>query len=302
MEGIIFDIQPFALHDGPGIRTTVFLKGCPLRCRWCSNPESFTMQTVLSHKIDRCVNCLQCVQVCEDGSLINKEGKLAVYTDRCTACGRCIEVCPENALKLYGYKESTGNILKRVLKDKAYFDKSGGGITLSGGEPMLQAEFALHLLMESKIAGLHTCIETSGYADQEEIKRILPHVDLFLFDYKATGSDQHLSLTKQGNDQILSNLYYLNNKGAQIVLRCPLIPGLNDTGEHLSAIAQLGEELENVVEVELLPYHNFGEHKYEQLGLKKPETNMHAVSDSLLQSWIGELEVLGCNKVKQINA
>lgn len=268
MEGIIFDIQPFALHDGPGIRTTVFLKGCPLRCLWCSNPESFTLNAVLSHKKDRCIECFQCIQVCEPGALFEKEAKLIVLHKHCTACGKCIEVCPKDALKLVGYRESSANILKRVLKDRAYFDKSGGGITLSGGEPMMQANFATHLLKEAKKAGLHTCLETSGFASQADFERILPHVDLFLFDYKATGSAKHLALTQQKNEQILNNLHFLNDKRAQIVLRCPIIPHINDTSEHFKAIDQLAAELENVIEVEQLPYHHFGAHKYEELGLK----------------------------------
>lgn len=299
MQGSIFDIQTSALHDGPGIRTTVFLKGCPLRCTWCSNPESFSLESTLSWKQESCVDCLSCTKVCESGSLTAPKGKLVVQQKLCTGCGKCLEVCPEDALKLFGYRERADEIIRLVARDKAYFYNSGGGITLSGGEAMMQADFCLDLLKESKKQGLHTCMETSGYARQEEFSRMLPHTDLFLFDYKATGVSKHRDLTGQSNELILENLEYLNRCGAKIILRCPLIPGVNDTQEHLQAITRISAKLEQIIEVELLPYHNYGEHKYEQTGRSAPCKGIAAVKPDKVKQWEKTLDSMGCKKLKK---
>ncbi|MFA9389630.1 MAG: glycyl-radical enzyme activating protein [Prolixibacteraceae bacterium] len=217
MEGNIFDIQPFALHDGPGIRTTVFLKGCPLRCQWCCNPESFTSKPILSYNLEKCIQCHECVPHCKSDALsISENGTLQVKHELCTNCGECIKNCPTGALKIYGYTMSSDDILDRIIKDKVYFDKSGGGITLSGGEVMMQTAFSTDLLKKAKEKGLHTCIETSGFAQQSEYKKIAPYVDLFLFDYKITGKNIHKKYTAQDNNKILSNLDFLNSIGAQI--------------------------------------------------------------------------------------
>ena len=299
MPGTLFDIQAFALHDGPGIRTTLFLKGCPLRCCWCSNPESFGMNPSLSHNRERCVDCLSCTSVCETGALTGREDRLQVEHALCNGCGDCVDVCPEDALKLYGYQEEASVIIKKIARDKPYFERSGGGITLSGGEAMLQSGFARELLMEAKKEGIHTCLETSGFARQEEYTGILPFVDLFLFDYKATGTETHRKLTGQNNDLILDNLAYLNREGARMILRCPLVPGINDTPEHFEAITRISNTMDGIEKVELMPYHNYGEHKYKQLGLKMPCSAEKNISALQLEEWSNTLVKMGCTKLKQ---
>jgi len=299
MEGILFDIEPFALHDGPGIRTTIFLKGCPLSCLWCSNPESFLKRSNLSYNRERCIACFSCVKVCETGSLSTLSSVLEVQHDLCNACGKCIDECPEDALKLYGYRESARNIVKRVIKDKAYFDNSGGGMTLSGGEPLMQPDFTMEILKEAKKAGLHTCIETCGFAAEAEYEKILPLVDIFLFDYKAGGSEKHMLLTKQSNKLILENLKFLNASKATIVLRCPIVPGMNDTTAHFKDITRLSHDLDQIREVELMPYHNYGEHKYEQIGLPEPRLGIPAATEEQEDQWYAVLAKLGCKKLKK---
>lgn len=299
MRGSIFDIQSAALHDGPGIRTTVFLKGCSLRCRWCSNPESFSPEPTLSWKRENCIGCLECTKLCESGALTASGGKLKVQHELCTGCGRCVDACPGEALKLYGYPKQADEIVRLVARDKAYFDRSGGGITLSGGEPMLQADFTLDLLKKSKKQGLHTCLETSGFALQEEFLRVLPHTDLFLFDYKVTGEEMHRKLTGQDPKLILGNLEFLDSNGAKIILRCPLIPGLNDTKKHLKTITRISNKLEGIMEVELLPYHNYGEHKYEEIGRVAPCKGRETVSPEKVEEWVETLLKMGCKKLKR---
>jgi len=298
MEGILFDIEPFALHDGPGIRTTIFLKGCPLRCQWCSNPESFLKRSNLSYNREKCNACFSCVKVCETGALSKLSGVLEVQHDLCNACGKCIDECPEDALKIYGYRESARNIVKEVLKDKAYFDNSGGGMTLSGGEPLMQADFTMEILKEAKKAGLHTCIETCGFAAEKEYEKILPLVDMFLFDYKAGGGENHMLLTKQSNKLILENLKFLNASKATIVLRCPIVPGVNDTTAHFKDIARLSHDLDQIREVELMPYHNYGERKYEQIGLPEPGLGIPAATEEQEDQWYADLAKLNCEKLK----
>jgi pyruvate formate lyase activating enzyme len=299
MEGVVFDIQKFSLHDGPGIRTTVFLKGCPLRCRWCSNPESFRSETSLAYLEDRCISCFSCTEVCESGALQPGETGLEVRHQLCTACGKCIDRCPENALKLYGYRITPGAVLAEVLKDRAYYERSGGGLTLSGGEVLMQTDFALEVLQLAKAEGLHTCLETSGHAREADLESLLPHVDLFLFDYKITGAAAHKEHCGADTRLILSNLEFLDRRLARIHLRCPLIPGVNDSDSHFRAIADLCERLDTIEAVELLPYHNFGEHKYRQLGMNGERTTFHPPSNGEIRKWEDRLLALGCSKIRK---
>ncbi len=296
VQGTIFDIQRFALHDGPGIRTTVFLKGCPLRCLWCHNPESQAFEPQLSFDKTKCANCFRCVAACPAGAHKIVDGKHAVDYGKCCLNAKCIEACPNRALKIIGRKQSVQEVMDVVVRDIAYYNNSGGGMTISGGEPMSQFRFTLELLKAAKDQGIHTCLDTSGYAPRELFEKVVPYTDLFLYDYKATDDNEHLRLTGVSNRLILDNLDFLYEKGARIILRCPLVKGINDTDEHLKGIAEIGRKYPNLAGIELMAYHNMGYDKYERIG-RKPEMEMLPTTDEATKrSWLERLKAFGCDK------
>lgn len=263
--GRIFNIQKFCTGDGPGIRTTVFFKGCPLRCLWCHNPESQCFGSEISYNAERCVSCGRCVVRCSSQChTISGDGHVYDRTS-CKGCADCVHpTCP--AMEVYGYEISAVEIIEDVMKDEAFYKNSGGGLTLSGGEPLAQPEFCLDILMKAKEKGLHVCIETCGHIRREILARSAEYVDVYLFDYKETDPEKHKLYTGVDNSLILDNLRYLDSIGKQIILRCPIIPTLNDTKEHFDGIARIANELDSIIKVELEPYHDFGCGKYERLG------------------------------------
>lgn len=264
--GIIFDIQKFCLHDGPGIRTTVFLKGCNIRCLWCHNPESFQKQPELSYTASNCIGCERCTTVCPVHAHSFDENGHHIDRSLCTACGTCVQECLTNALKIFGMERSVQDILSEVVKDRPYFEQSGGGITISGGEPATQYDFLLELLTEAKKENLHICLETNGIVAPARFRELTRYVDLFLLDYKATGAGLHRRLTGVDNHLMLENLAYMNEIHHPLILRCPIIPGCNDTEEHFSAIRHLQESYSCIQSCEIMPYHSLGSSKWEQLG------------------------------------
>ncbi|MBR5366166.1 MAG: glycyl-radical enzyme activating protein [Clostridia bacterium] len=266
MTGCVFNIQKFSIHDGPGIRTTVFLKGCPLRCLWCHNPEGLERSVEIEFEPTKCIGCGACVPVCPKGcQTLTEEGR-GFDREKCVRCGRCADVCLPGSLKRVGREMTVEEVIKKVMADKIFYDTSGGGMTLSGGEPFAQPAFALTLLEAAKAEGLHTAVETSGFCTKETILLASPHVDLFLFDYKATGEELHRSLTGVRQQPILENLRALSEAGAEIILRCPIIPGANDTDEHFAAIAALLNALLGIVSADLEPYHPLGTGKAPKIG------------------------------------
>lgn len=259
--GMIFDLQRFSLNDGPGIRTTVFLKGCPLKCIWCHNPESKSSKPQLSYNPEKCVGCRKCL-ICPNDVHSFEDGHKVDFS-KCITCGKCIEQCDFGALTIYGYEATADEIIDIVEKDRIYYDVSCGGMTVSGGEPMFQPEFTLSLLKKSKERGIGTAIETSGYAKTEYFERIFPYVDWFLYDYKAD-KEHHKELTGVDNSLIIKNLSFLCNKKAKIILRCPIVPGVN---ENRVALENLVKTFPQIHSVEMLPYHSMWKTKAKNIGM-----------------------------------
>jgi pyruvate formate lyase activating enzyme len=266
MTGIITDIHRTSVVDGPGIRTTVFLKGCPLKCLWCHNPETQRQRTQLAYDPEKCSGCGDCEVVCPQAAISFNQGRARMDRVSCNHCGKCAPVCPTAALFVYGKEMSVDEVMTEVLKDRSYYDASGGGVTLSGGEPMAQPEFALALLKECRKAGLHTALDTTGFMPRPLMERTMEVTSLYLFDYKATGEDLHRKLTGVSLQPILEALEFLISNGAAVVLRCPLIPGVNDQLEHLAAICELEQRYPSLQGIDLLPWHSMGNSKYDRIG------------------------------------
>jgi pyruvate formate lyase activating enzyme len=255
--GLIFHLMRFSLRDGPGIRTTVFLKGCPLRCSWCHNPEGQSFGPSLMFFEERCRHCGDCALVCPHG------------LNECEACGRCVEACVAEARQLAGRPMSVAEALAEIGRDVVFFDESGGGVTLSGGEPLAQPEFAEALLAACRACGIHTALDTCGMAPADVLLRVAAHADLVLFDLKAMGGGLHVQYTGAPNTAILENLEALAAAGRCVIVRYPLIPGVNDGAGELRAMAEFLRPL-GLRRVDLLPYHRMGIDKYRRLGIRCP--------------------------------
>ena len=269
-KGTVFNIQRFCVNDGPGIRTTVFLKGCMLNCAWCHNPESKSRKPQLMFYANKCIGCMECLKACALGAHALAEGGAhSIDRDRCTACGACARACV-GALEICGAEKSVDEVITEVLKDESFYKNSGGGMTLSGGDPFMQHEFSLELLKAAKQNGIHTCIETCGYVSTDILERFVPYVDIFLWDIKESDEQRHVEYTGVSNRQILDNLRYLDRVGASVVLRCPIIPEYNCRDAHLHFIGELAESLDSVIRVDVEPYHPLGSSKSEALGIEYP--------------------------------
>jgi len=296
--GNVLDIQRFSLHDGPGIRTTVFLKGCPLSCKWCHNPESWLSAPQLSFNKEKCTNCMACINACPTAAHKDKNGIHMVDFGKCKLNGKCVDACSFGALKIYGQTMNTEQIISIVKKDYDYYKNSGGGLTISGGEPMYQYEFLKEILKLAQEEGIHSCIETSGFAAKEKFKEISRYVDLFLFDYKATDTNEHRKFTGVSNKLILDNLDYLYNNGSEIILRCPLISGVNDTELHFKGIADICKKYSNIKYIEIMAYHNMGNDKYLEIGEEIELPDIDNTDLKTKNNWIKKIREYGCNKIK----
>lgn len=279
--GILFDIQHLAAYDGPGIRTVVYLKGCPLRCQWCHNPEGLTGREEIFFNRDRCTLCGACAAVCPNGAHKVVGGKHIFSRDLCVSCGQCTVRCLPRALEGTGWRASAAEVFERVLADKPFFGDDGG-MTLSGGEPFFQPAFALDLLRLCKEHGIGTCVETSGYCAGETLEKAAALTDWFLFDIKETNEAAHRLFTGVSNKKILENLALLDRLGARIVLRCPIIPDRNMRREHFENIGRLAEKYPSIVRVELEPYHPIGLSKYAALGQSAVYESREFLSPSAL--------------------
>ena len=284
--GIVFNIQRFSLHDGPGIRTTVFLKGCNARCAWCHNPESIQGEPQLSVNLSKCVLCGKCVAACTKGvHTITDKGVHLMDLRRCNLCRDCVTACPAGIISVIGRSYTASEVMDTVLKDKIYYENSGGGVTFSGGEPAFQYDFLIALLRLSREAGLHTCMETNGLLDRNKLQELCRYVDLFLYDFKVWNEDLHKATVGASNKRVLENLELLNSLGKQIILRCPIIPSINDRPEHFAAIKTLRKKFPAIRQVELMSYHRTGVSKWENIGLDYTLSDIQPASKEEEASW-----------------
>jgi pyruvate formate lyase activating enzyme len=264
--GLIFNIQKYSIHDGPGIRTTVFLKGCPLECWWCHNPESHSTEQDLTVIAGRCAQCGECWEVCPQREFRRERVLPPVDHAHCLRCGECVAACPTGARQLVGRRMTVAETLAEILQDRIFYDESGGGVTLSGGEPLLQLPFVTELLAACRAEDVHTTLDTCGFARREDLLTVAPLTGLFLYDVKLLDDQRHRQYTGVSNAVILENLQALSVVHDNIWIRVPIIPGVNDDAANLDATANFVAALRGVRQVTLLPYHGHGAHKAERLG------------------------------------
>lgn len=281
IRGIISDIQRYSIHDGPGIRTLVFFKGCPLTCLWCSNSESQNSSPEIMYSKDKCKNCERCLSVCAQKAIEDIEGDKVIDRSICNVCGNCVDACPNQALEIAGRSMTVEDVVRECEKDVVFYRSSGGGITLSGGESLFQPEFSTAILRECHKRGIHTAVETCGLQAWEKMSPMLPYTDLVLYDLKCMDPEKHMLLTGASNRVILENARNLALEKIPMIIRLPVVPGYNDSETNIRAAAEFVATLNSVMEVNLLPYHRLGETKYKKLGIEyklentSPPSNEH---------------------------
>lgn len=265
MKARISDIKRFAVHDGDGIRTTVFFKGCSLRCVWCHNPEGISFTPQIAYYENKCIGCGECASLCRHGGHICTDMAHLYRRESCIGCGECVSACLGDALTFYGKEVTVDELLPLLLEDRDFYDTSGGGVTLSGGECLMQAQFCGELLHRLKEEGIHTAVDTCGFVSRTALDSVIPRTDVFLYDIKAYDEDVHIHCTGHSNRLVLENLRYLDSLGVQIEIRIPYVPGYND--DQMDKIAGFVKTLHNVRRVKVLPYHNYAGSKYAALGM-----------------------------------
>jgi pyruvate formate lyase activating enzyme len=293
MNGLITEIQRFSLNDGPGIRTTVFFKGCNMRCAWCHNPETFSVENEVMYDPEKCIGCMHCVSVCPTGAQQNLDGRHVFNRDLCTGCGKCAEICFPEALQNTACKISCDGVMKEVLQDKAYYLDSNGGVTLSGGETMLQGDFAQEIALACKQNKIECGVETNLAYDLDRAGDALRMFDLIMFDLKIMDSAEHANWTGIGNERILRNIRTLDEYGIPLIARTPLIPGVTDSVENLTATTDFLAGLKNLRYYEILNFNPLGEAKYRGLSIENTFEQQRPFSDEHLETLKGELSRRG---------
>lgn len=292
--GTIFDIKRYAVHDGPGIRLTVFLKGCPLQCRWCHNPEGIKPHPELTYRPARCLaDCSDCIPACPQQALTRSPAAVLLDRDKCRLSGACAAACPTDALQIIGKRMTVAEVMQTIEKDRIFFDNSGGGVTFSGGEPLLQHRFLLALLQECRSRSLHTIVDTCGYAPWEHLAPILEYTDIFYYDLKMIDERKHQDYTGVSNRTILENLQKLSAAGKKVQIRIPLLPGINDDQENIDRTAEFLKPLAGITGISLLPYHRIGRGKYEDLQAPSLENDIQAPADENIKNIRSRLEKHG---------
>jgi pyruvate formate lyase activating enzyme len=288
--GEIFDIKKYAIHDGPGIRTTIFFKGCPLSCHWCHNPESLSGTTQRLYREERCIGCMECIKACLNNAITAAENQLKWEAANCVYCKTCARVCPAEAVEFIGKTMSIEDVMAEITKDTLFYDESSGGVTFSGGEPLMQPSFLMGLLKACGDLDLHRTVDTCGYADTRTLLNVATHVELFLYDLKHMDSEKHYRYTGVPNEMILTNLKCLSRQGARIIIRLPLIPGINDDRENIERTGAFLSSLAGVNQVNILPYHRTAAAKYKSLGLNYGAVDIARPARDHLESIAGQLE------------
>lgn len=294
--GTVLDIERFSVHDGRGIRTVVFLKGCPLKCEWCANPESQQLKPQIGFFRDKCAACMKCAEICPNGRLFKEQGKLDFLN--CSGCMKCVDACYYGARIQYGRQMSAAEVVKIVKRDKVFYDNSGGGVTLSGGEMSMQPGFALNILKGCKSEGIHTAVETCGYSNWEQFSKILEYVDMLLYDIKHMDSSIHKAKTGVPNALILENAVKAAPLVKEMIIRYPVIPGFNDSLDNALALARfMKAKLKGVKRVDLLPYHSMGLSKCERIGKPYPFTLPYELSGERVQQLYELLKAEGLDVI-----
>ncbi|VBB04967.1 radical sam [Lucifera butyrica] len=283
-KALLFNIQKFSIHDGPGIRTAVFFKGCPLKCNWCSNPESQMGKIQIAWDAAKCIGCKKCVKGCPEGAISEGENRILIDNEKCKGWQECMKGCPANCFQVEGEYKAVDEIVAAVLKDRDFYEESGGGVTLTGGEVLQQADVAMELLKELKKHTIHRAVETTGYTTSEVFERFLAQVDLVLFDLKHYDTVKHKEGTGVDNAIILENMKLTVQKGKQIIARIPVIPKFNDSLQDAAGFCRLLMDV-GIKEVNLLPFHQFGQKKYELLGMKYKLNNVKPLHPEDLQDY-----------------
>lgn len=292
--GFIFDIKRYAINDGPGIRLTVFLKGCPLSCQWCHNPESRSKKPQKMYSENKCIGCESCVLVCPESAIHLEQNGIMTDSGLCTTCGKCAEICPTHATEISGRWETVPALMKEIERQTVFFDQSGGGVTFSGGEPLMQPDFLIALLDECGKKDIHRTVDTSGFASEETIRQVAKRTDHFLYDLKMMDSERHKIFIGTGNKNILNNLSLLAELGASINIRIPLISGINDDENNIRESAVFISKLEGEKkQVNLLPYHGIAEGKYKKLGQNYNLKGMAEPDEARLGHLVSILESYG---------